>query len=341
MVMITGGTGLVGRHLLEVLLSGGDTVRAIHRASSDLSQAQNFLEKRGVDQSQLQWIEAELWDEEGMEAALHGCSRVYHCAAIVSFHDSDADRMMKVNRDATAQLVNAMLHLGIHEIVHISSVSALGRKHGEPVHEDVPFEEGSSVTHYARSKYLAELEVWRAKEEGLKVLVMNPVIVLGPGDFARSSSTMFSLVHKGFRWYPSGTNGFVSASDVARASFLLAENDCWDERFLLCAENKPYREVMSQIATALDVRPPSHKLKGWMTGLAWRSGRVLELISGKKSPVTRESVQNTHKVHTYQSDRLERTLKAKGITWVYQPIDQAISDTAPFLIEALGPAKSV
>jgi hypothetical protein len=78
-----------------------------------------------------------------------------------------------------------------------------------------------------------------------------------------------------------------------------------------------------------------------MTGLAWRTGRVLELISGKKSPITRESVQNTHKVHTYQSDRLERTLNSKGITWAYEPIDQAISDTAPFLIEALGPAKSV
>jgi nucleoside-diphosphate-sugar epimerase len=204
------------------------------------------------------------------------------------------------------------------------------------VHEDVPFEEGSDVTHYARSKYLAELEVWRGKEEGLNVLVVNPVIVLGPGDFDRSSSTMFALAHKGFQWYPSGSNGFVSAADVARACLLLAQHDCWNGRYMLCAENLPYREVLTKMARSLETRPPAHRLRNWMMGLAWRLGRVLEAVSGRKSPITRESVQNTNKVHSYASDFLERTLEAKGVHWQYQSIDSAIDETAPYVLDALG-----
>lgn len=339
MVLITGGTGLIGRHLLQALLAAGEHVRALHRPASDLSQAEDFLKKKGIDASTLEWFEAELWDGERLEEALRGCSRVYHCAAVVSFHHRDAAQMMAVNRDATAMLVNTMLHAGAPELIHISSVSALGRKEGEPVHEEVPFEEGSSVTHYARSKYLAELEVWRGKEEGLKVMVVNPVIVLGPGDFKRSSSTMFALAHKGFRWYPSGSNGFVSASDVARACHLLATHECWNNRFMLCAENLAYRQVLTWMADALKTPPPVRRLRGWMLGLAWRFSRVLELVTGRKSPITRESVQNTGKKHAYASKFLERTLESKGVQWQYESIEKVILETAPHVVDALGPAK--
>ena len=339
MVLITGGTGLVGRHLLEKLLAAGERVRALHRPASDRMQVEDYLKKKEIDASALEWFEAELWDGDRLEEALQGCSQVFHCAAVVSFHHRDAARMMEVNRDATAMLVNTMLHVGVSELIHISSVSALGRKEGEPVHEDVPFEEGSGVTHYARIKYLAELEVWRGKEEGLKVLVINPVIVLGPGDFKRSSSTMFALAHKGFQWYPSGSNGFVSASDVARACQLLVTHNCWNDRFMLCAENLSYRQVMTWMAESLETPPPVRRLRGWMLGLAWRLGRVLEMLTGRKSQITRESVQNTNKKHAYASNFLEQTLESKGIKWEYESIEKVIFETAPHVVDALAPPK--
>ena len=108
---------------------------------------------------------------------------------------------------------------------------------------------------------------------------------------------------------------------------------------MLCAENLAYREVLTQMARALATRPPTHRLRNWMMGLAWRLGRVLELVSGKKSPITRESVQNTNKVHAYASDFLERTLEAKGVHWQYQSIDSAIDETAPYVLDALGQPK--
>lgn len=339
MVFVTGGTGLVGRHLVDELLRKNEEVRLLCRPQTDRAQLLDFLKSCGTDASGLTWVEGAMDDGMFLEEALQGCSRVYHCAALVSFHRRDAEALMRVNRDATGILVNAMLEVGVPELVHVSSVAALGRKPGEPVHEDVPFEEDRGVSHYARSKFQAELEVWRGQEEGLKVLAVNPVIVLGPGDFSRSSSMLFTLVHRGLNWYPTGANGFVSARDVGRAAVLLAETGCWGERFVVCAENCSYRQLMQWMAEAMGVHAPQRPLRSWMMGAAWRLSAAWEMLSGQRAPISKESVETTHRDHRYASDKLERALAAKGVEWNYASLKATVEETVPFLIAALGPPK--
>jgi nucleoside-diphosphate-sugar epimerase len=339
MVFVTGATGLVGRYLVDELLRSGEQVRALCRPRSDRNAVHAFLAKAGTIDANLEWVEGSMHDGMFLEESLVGCQRVYHCAALVSFHPKDAEVMLRINRDATGLLVNAMLHAGVEELVHVSSVAALGRKPGEPVHEDVPFEDGRDVSHYARSKFAAELEVWRGQEEGLKVLTVNPVIVLGQGDFSRSSSMLFTLVHRGLNWYPMGTNGFVAARDVARACSLLAHYGCWGERYVLCSENASYRQLMTWMAEALGVPAPRRPLKSWMMGTAWRLSALWEALTGRRAPISKESVENTNKDHRYATDKLERTLKAKGMDWVYEPIQTTIEATVPAVLEALGSVK--
>ena len=339
MVFVTGATGLVGRYLVDELLRNGEQVRALCRPQSDRQAVHAFLAKAGTDDARLEWVEGSLHDGMFLEEAMAGCLRVFHCAAMVSFHPKDAETMMRINRDATGLVVNAMLHTGVEELVHVSSVAALGRKPGEPVHEDVPFEDGRDVSQYARSKFAAELEAWRGQEEGLRVLAVNPVIVLGEGDFSRSSSMLFTLVHRGLSWYPTGTNGFVAARDVARACTVLSDQGCWGERFVLCAENASYRQLMVWMANALGATPPHRPLKAWMMGTAWRLSALWEALTGRRAPISKESVENTNKDHRYATDKLERTLKAKGVDWTYEPIQKTIETTAPAVLTALGPVR--
>lgn len=340
MDFVTGGTGLVGRHVVDELLRSGRQVRVLCRPESNRKTLEKFLVDCGTDQAGLEWIEGSLEDVFFLEDALVNCDRVFHCAALVSFHRRDAAALTRINRDGTRTLVNAMLQTGVNKLIHVSSVAALGRKEGEPVHEGVPFEDGSDVSHYARSKFEAELEVWRGQEEGLSVLAVNPVIVLGAGDFNRSSSMLFTLVHKGLNWYPEGSNGFVSARDVAKACQLLAEKDCWGERFVLCAENCTYQQLMIWMAQEMGVNAPNRPLRSWMLGLAWRLGVLWELVSGRRAPISRESVQNTSLHHAYCTDKLEQTLKSKGVEWRYEKVEATIKATVPFVLEALGPPKS-
>lgn len=328
MDLVTGATGALGMHIVADLLQAGRTVGGLCRPSSDRSRAEDFLTRRLTPQAwrdRFAWLEGDVLDGFSLEDALNtGITRVYHAAALVSFHPKDATDMMAINRDGTANLVDAMLHVGTPELVHISSVAALGRKPGEPVHEDTPYEDGPEVTPYGRSKHMAEREAWRGAAEGLKVLAVHPVIILGEGDYSRSSAALFPLVAKGLGWYPTGENGFVSASDVASASRQLAELEAWGERFVLCAENRSYRWVLAMIARGLGVSPPSKALKSWMTGLGWRAAAVAEFLTGNRAVLTRESVSNTAKVHHYETNKLERFLPG----WQYEPIEQVILDTA-------------
>ena len=340
MVFVTGATGLVGRYLVDELLRNGEQVRALCRPQSDRQAVHAFLAKTGTDDAHLQWMEGSLHDGLFLEEAMADCQRVFHCAAMVSFHPKDAETMMRINRDATGLLVNAMLHTGVRELVHVSSVAALGRKPGEPVHEDVPFEDGRDVSHYARSKFAAELEAWRGQEEGLRVLAVNPAIVLGEGDFSRSSSRLFTLVHRGLSWYPIGNNGFVAARDVARACAVLSDQGCWGERFVLCAENASYRQLMAWMAEAIGARAPRRPLKAWMLGMAWRLTALWERLTGRRAPISKESVENTSKNHRYATTKLEEVLKTKGVDWAYEPIQVTIQTTAPAVLNALGPVKS-
>jgi len=328
MDLVTGATGALGMHIAAELLGAGRVVRGLCRTDSDRRLAEDFLARRLAGdawRSRWSWREGDVLDGFSLEDALSGgVERVFHSAALVSFHPKDVAAMMAVNRDGTANLVNAMLHVGVPELVHVSSVAALGRKAGEPVHEETPYEEGPDVSPYGQSKHMAEREAWRGAAEGLKVLAVHPVIILGEGNYERSSAALFDLVARGIRWFPTGENGFVSASDVARASLALAEAGAWEERFVLCSENRSYKSILSAMATCFDLPLPNKPLRPWVMALAWRLAALGERLTGKRAVLTRHSVANTARVHHYESDKLQRFLPG----WKYERMDDVIATTA-------------
>lgn len=326
MNVITGATGSVGMHLVREWLAAGEPVRVFVRPASDRDRLRAFLRHALPDDptaaDRLDWAEGDLRDGASLEAAFTGASRVIHAAAFVSFNRRDAATMHAINRDGTAEVVNAMLVCGVPELIYISSVAALGRKPDEPVvHEDTVFEDGPNVSDYARSKYKAELEVWRGQEEGLRVLALNPVIVIGPGDYSRSSAALLTQVARGLRFYPTGTNGFVAATDVASAAFKLAATGAWGERFVVCGFHAPYRDVFRAMATALGVAEPRWPVKRWVAEVAWRLARVAEWVTGKPAFVTKQALRTSARHHRYSTEKLAARL---GTSWAPTPLDEAV-----------------
>ena len=222
MILVTGGTGLLGSHLLLELARSGKNVRALKRKSSNISQVRKvflyYVQNADELLQNIEWFEGDLLDFGSIEDSLEGVKEIYHAGAVVSFYPSDHKSMLKVNIEGTANLVNLALEKAISKFCYVSSVSTLGRADNLGLTDEETYWKASNKnSQYAISKYGAEREVWRGIEEGLNAVIVNPSVILGPGDWKSGSPAFFSRIGKGLKFYTSGINGFVDVRDVSKA----------------------------------------------------------------------------------------------------------------------------
>jgi len=280
MIFVTGASGLVGSHLIQSLLAKDKKVRALYRQAVPVF----------AGSEQCEWIKGDILDPIGLTAALEGVEYVYHCAAIVSFAPSAAATMLHSNVEGTANVVNACLVQKVKKLIFVSSVAALGRiRENEAIDESMHWTPATSNSVYGQSKYLAELEVWRAMEEGLPMAIVNPVIILGAGDWNNGSSGIFKSAYNEFPWYTGGMSGFVDVLDVVDAMQILMESDITGQRYVLSAENVPYRTIFNTIAAAFNKRPPSKRVTPLLANIVWRLEAIKGFFTGKAPLLTKET----------------------------------------------------
>lgn len=276
--------------------------------------------------SRIEWVEGDINDIFSLQEALSGVKTVYHCAAMVSFVPADRMQMMKVNVAGTANLVNACLQQGVEKLCHCSSVASLGQPElGQPSDESLIWKTSSKNSWYSISKFGAEREVWRGSEEGLPVVIVNPSIIIGPGDTSRSSAQLYQSVKNGLKFYTKGITGFVDVRDVASAMVQLAESQIVNERFILNSENLQYRQVFNYFAECAGVPPPKYYAGPFLSGLAWRLEKLRSLLGGKKPLITRETARNANSVRHFSNEKIR---KATGI--YFRPVSEAAANTAGF-----------
>lgn len=295
MILVTGATGLVGHHLVKALVQRQQKVRAIYR-----SVIPSF---EGADQ--VEWVQADILDILSLEPALAGVSDVYHCAAIVSFSGSDRNLLHQTNVEGTANMVNACLQSGVRKFVFVSSVGALGRiRKNELVNETMYWTPETSNSAYGKSKYLAEMEVWRGIGEGLQAVIVNPAIILGAGDWEKGSAGIFKTAYKEFPWYTEGVTGFVDVADVVRAMVLLMESDISGQRFILSASNITYRELFSTIARCFGKKPPHRNVTPFLAAVVWRLEALKSIFTGKTPLLTKETAHTAQAKVYFDNSKL-------------------------------------
>lgn len=331
MILVTGGTGLVGSHLLFELASGGRRLRALRRDGSNVELVRRLFhwyapEKGDELFEHIEWVDGDLGDLVGLQEAMEGVRHVYHCAAVVSFLPEDREMMMKANVDGTANLVNVAMEAGIEKFCHCSSVAALGMPEKDNlVHESLVWKTSRRNSWYAISKYGSEREVWRASEEGLPVVIVNPVVVIGPGDPVRSSAQLYQSVKNGMKFYTSGVTGFVDARDVAMAMVRLTESDIINERFILSSEDLSYQELFTLFALYSNARAPKYKAGRFLSELAWRAERVRSFITGQRPLLSKETARNANIKRNFSNEKVKDAL---GIE--FRPVHEAAENTSRF-----------
>lgn len=317
MILVTGGAGLVGSELILQLLAQGNKVKAIYNSTPLLTSHQNLIT-----------IQCDILDTEALEEAMQGVTQLYHCAAVVSFNKKNKDRLFKINIEGTANVVNAALDAGVKKMVHVSSVSALGRiRENETVTENMNWTEESSNSLYGKSKYLGEMEVWRGTGEGLEAVIVNPSLILGGGDWSKGSSEIFRSVYNEFPWYTEGVTGVVDVHDVARAMILLMNSEISKERFILNAENLSYKEIFTGIAGCFGKKVPRKNVTPLIAALVWRWEAVKSMFTRKEPLVTKETARTALAKVYFDNSKFLNAMPG----FKYRPINETITNTCATL----------
>lgn len=320
MILVTGGTGLVGHELIKQLLAQGKTVKAIYYTSP----------LAFPNSSTLISVPCDILDVYALEDAMQDVTEVYHCAAIVSFAPADEKNLYKINVEGTANVVNACLNASVRKLVYVSSVAALGRiRVGEMINETMQWTPETSNSKYGHSKYLAEIEVWRGVAEGLHAVVVNPVIILGAGNWNEGSSKLFKSVYEGFPWFTTGTSGFVGVQDVANVMIQLMESDIAAEKFIVSAENATYQSILNKMAKGFNKKAPSKKVTPIIAALTWRLEAIKSKFTGSSPLITKETAATSLAEVKFDNSKLLKFLPA----FRYTSLEETIFETCKKLLE--------
>lgn len=331
MIAVTGATGFLGAHVVCTLLQTGATVKAFKRKNSNLDEF-NYIYpiffKDNIALQRLTWIEADVLDVQSIAEALDDATEVYHCAAMVSFFKKDTPKMMQVNVEGTANMVNISLQLGIKKFAYISSIAALGRaKDGAHINENTRWVDAKTNSNYAVSKHKAEMEVWRAAEEGLNVVIVNPGVILGSGNWRKGSCALFGMVKRGMPFYTNGVNGYVDVIDVANVTIALMKGNVFNQRFVLVSQNADMHWFLNQTSAHLNKKPPFIKVNKWIAEAAWVLAFVANLFKKHKSGLTKETSRASLKKYYYSNQKITTQLNYNFI-----PLEQTIANACHQLI---------
>lgn len=333
MILVTGGTGLVGGHLLYHLICNNKKVRAIYRNERKLDNIKSIFSTytSEVDSlfNSIEWIQADILDIPSLSEAFYGVTYVYHCAAFVSFEPDKYHLLRKTNIEGTANIVNLCISNKVKKLCYVSSVATLSTPlYKGVITEETDWNSENDNSVYAITKYGAEMEVWRATQEGLDAVIVNPGVILGAGIWRYGSGSIFKKASKGFKFFPSGTIAIVSVVDVVSIMIKLMEGNIKNERFILVAENWTYKQFLTQMALSVNAKPPKKQAKPWMLNLTWKLDWLNHKLFGKRRQLTRHLSASLISESYYNSDKIKTALN-----YQFLPMNEEIITIGGFFLK--------
>jgi len=321
-ILITGGTGFLGVHLVRQLLDAGEkNVRVI------ASSVPEWMKDAGVEA-----VEGSVTNAEDVAIAVRGVSSIFHLAGKVSRDNSDAVLMNKIHVQGTRLICEAAKEAGVKTMVLASSSGTIAVSEDDHIHDETyppPVEIISRWAYYASKYYQERTALDSFDSDGRRLVILNPTLLLGPDD-ERLSSTKVVLDFLGRKvpYTPSGGLSFVDARDAASAFIAALEKGVHQEKYLLGSANITFAEFFARIERLSGVSAPMLKVP---KKLAMAGSSFIDSVFknwGKVSPVEPKEVEQAEYFWYLDSTKAERELG-------FSPRDpqETLQDTIKYLRE--------
>ena len=298
-VLVTGGSGLIGNHVVRLLLERGYRVRCLVMPGESRAPFRGF---------EVELVEGSLTDHASHLPMLQGVDGVIHLAAIYALWLPDPATMYRVNVEGTRHFLGQALTCGLKKVVFTSSIAALGvRKDGRPANEDDPFNQWATANDYVWSKYQSDLEVQLLAARGLPVTIVNPCFPVGIGDRAPTPTgeIILNVLRGRFLGYlkNSGFN-IVDVEDVALGHVLAYEKGQVGRRYLLGNRNISQRDLIRLIqAIAGTKKVPDRAIPLIVYRTVARGMELLAELTGKPPLSTVKTLETANQYLYYDCSR--------------------------------------
>jgi len=309
--LVTGGTGLIGSHVVRALVERGDDVRVALRPNSRMDNLADL-------NPELEESDCDVLDRRAVRRALRGVERVFHIAGTTSLRQP-AETVFRVNVHGTRTVLEEALRAGVQRVVYTSSVAAVGpAERGSTADERHAFR-GSYGIPYVAAKREAEVEALRLAARGLPMVIVNPAHVFGPGDLYRSSTVVVRrFLCRQIPAYVDGAINIVDVADVARGHLLADERGVVGERYILGNRNYTWERLFADLGRISGVEPPAVRLP---LPAALAFARALGAVPGTP-PITLVEMRAASKWWTYRNTKAKRELG-----WKPSPHEETVEST--------------
>jgi nucleoside-diphosphate-sugar epimerase len=337
MILVTGGTGLVGSHLLYKLTSNNESVRAIYRRAHKLEVVKKVFSYYTDDvetlYNRIEWVDADLNNVPALKQVFKDITYVYHCAAFVSFEPDKYRQLRKINIEGTANIVNLCVANQIKKLCYVSSIAAIGHELNPDtlITEETAWNPEDDNSVYAITKYGAEIEVWRGTQEGVDAVIVNPGVIVGPGFWrGGGSGSLISHIYKGFPYYTKGMTAYVDIDDVVNAMIQLMKSDIKNESFITMSENLTFEDFQVKVAKSLGVQPAKKEAGKFLMGIAWRMDWLMHKLKGKRRKLSKQMAKSAITKKIFDNSKLKDALNFE-----FTPVDASIEKAGRFFLSDL------
>lgn len=278
---VTGGTGFMGRNLIDQLLEGGWKVIALVRPESEAERPEH---------DNLVWVEGDVTDIKSLRQVISDDAEViFHQAAITSLWSRHAEEQTRVNVGGTQNIVQVALEKQVARLVYTSSVSAFGM-HSGVITEQTPSKGGSSKINYIRTKAQAEKEVRRGIQKGLDAVILNPAHCIGRYDPHGWSRLLQLVQQRRLPGVPPGGGSFCHAAEVARIHLVAAHAGKTGEKYLLGGIDTSYVNLLKEVCVVMDRKAMGRPVPRWILEIYASSEEVVAPWVRREPKITRDSV---------------------------------------------------
>jgi nucleoside-diphosphate-sugar epimerase len=315
-ILVTGGAGYIGGKLVESLLAQGERVRVL----DSRADAAEHLGRAGSE-----LMSGDVLDREVVKAALDGCDRLFHVAALFEMWHPDKRAYHEINVDGTTNVLETALEMGLQRVVHTSSAVTIGEGRDQMGDEDT-VHRGYFLSDYERSKYLAEQVALRMSQWGLSLVCVNPTSVYGPGQTDHMTGALIRFLNGRLPVVTDSRLNFVYIDDVVDGHLVAMERGRVGERYILGGGNASLVRFLSLAAEIAGVRCKPRQVPSWLLTTTARVLGASSAITGRRPWVSPDEARTA--LHSFVLDN-RKAREELGLE--FTPLEQGLERTVSWL----------